>query len=172
MNFFRIFDHNQAYQTKHDSSPMNDLCFEIAKTIAPKPTISERDKSIIDFLNKQIDECKLKLNDANKWPPKHKIKEKKQLKPVPVEIKEKNDLGVPPSNIKFVVERVDFKPPPQLYDSNGLPIRRTFDAMISYQWAHQQLVLDLYMQLKINNLSLWFDIWGQMEGVYFFFNQP
>jgi hypothetical protein len=144
---------------------MNDLCFEIAKTLAPKLTFSERDKSIIDFLNKQIDECKIKLSNANKWPPKHKNKEKEQLKPITVEIKERIDLIIPPSNIKYTVKRVDFVAPAQLYDSNGLPIRRTFDAMISYQWANQPLVLDVYMQLHLNNLNTWFDIWGQMEGI-------
>lgn len=141
---------------------MNDLCFEIAKTLAPKPTFSERDKSIIDFLKKQIDECKLKLG---KWPPTRRNKQKNQLKPVPVELEERVDLVLPPSNIKYDVKRVDFVPPPQLYDSSGLPIRRTFDAMISYQWGGQQLVLDVYMQLHLKNLKLWFDIWGQMEGI-------
>ncbi|CAF1042979.1 unnamed protein product [Brachionus calyciflorus] len=36
--------------------------------------------------------------------------------------------------------------------------------MISYQWANQNLVRNIFQDLLIKNLSIWFDIWGHMEG--------
>ena len=36
--------------------------------------------------------------------------------------------------------------------------------MISYQWDYQKLVREIYMDLHMKNLTIWFDIWGAMEG--------
>jgi hypothetical protein len=158
--FFRIIDHNQAFKPVYDSTPMNDLIFEILKSINPKPKNSERENILIAFLKSKIEECKLKLN---KWPPMHKNRPKTELKPVLVDLKQ-NNLIIPPSNIEYTVTRIDFIPPPQLYDNHGVPIRKKFDCMISYQWKYQEMVSSIYMQLSVKNFTSWFDIRGYMEG--------
>ena len=104
---------------------------------------------MIAFLKSKIEECKLKLN---KWPPMHKNRPKTELKPVLVDLKQ-NNLIIPPSNIEYTVTRIDFIPPPQLYDNHGVPIRKKFDCMISYQWKYQEMVSSIYMQLSVKNFK-------------------
>lgn len=158
--FFRIMDQSQAYKAIYDSTPMNDLIYEIVKTLAPKPTVTERDKTLIESLNARIDECKLKLNH---WPPLHKNRKQIELKPVKIDFKV-NPLEIDADNTHYTITRLSFLPPRQLYDNHGVPIREKFDLMISYQWKQQELVRNIYMDLNMRNLRAWFDIWGGMEG--------
>ena len=52
-----------------------------------------------------------------------------------------------------------------MVDRFGIPVRRRYDVMISYQWANQDLVRDIYMDLKVTaNLNVWFDIMGGMQA--------
>lgn len=48
--------------------------------------------------------------------------------------------------------------------SLGVPLRRKFDAMCSYQWSIQTFVRDFYMDLHMRSLEVWMDIWGGMQG--------
>ncbi len=48
--------------------------------------------------------------------------------------------------------------------SSGVPVRRKFDTMCSYQWSIQNFVRDFYMDLHMRNLEVWMDIWGVMQG--------
>lgn len=152
--FFRIMDKSQAYKPIHDSNPMKDFIYEIIKTISPKPSISERDKTLIASLNKRIEDCKLKLSD---WPPPKKIREKQMLKPVMIDLKTEK-LETSSTNIHYTVTRLEFKQPNIVYDIYGIPLREKFDYMISYQWSKQQLVRDFFTDLHVRNFSAWFVI--------------
>ena len=121
--FYRIFNREQAYKHKYDSTPMNDLVVGILTALSPVPNENEIEKQLIECLKKQIDECKSKLSN---WPPKHRQREIPEEKPVKVELKEpSSDLEF--THIHTTVTRITFAPPPALYDNNGIPIRKKFD---------------------------------------------
>lgn len=158
--FFRIMSKEQAYSKKYDSTPINDFVIEVLTDLTHQFSMSEREKELINYLNKRIEECKAKLNH---WPPKQRFREIPDEKPVRVVLEE------PKAKLEFVnihttVTRIEFKPPQTLYDKNGIPLRRKFDCMISYQWDQQELVRNLFMDFHMRNLAIWFDIWGGMSG--------
>lgn len=129
------------------------------KALNPKKTSNEIEKSLIDSLKKQIEECKAIL--GNNWPPEIKKRPLIVRKPVKVE------LQTPKADIRFIhthyeVTRMELKPPP-VFDDQGQPLRKKFDCMISYQWDIQDFVRDIYMDFHMRSLITWFDIWGFME---------
>ena len=140
---------------------MNDFLFEVQKSLVPKFSNIERNAALVRLLESQIEECKSKLPS---WPPAHKLTPKLELKPVHVELKEpKSELDL--HHTHYEITRVDFfKIPPNLYDNFGVPLRRKFDCMISYQWKYQDLVKLFYNDMHMKNLSVWFDIWSGMSG--------
>ncbi|CAF1113160.1 unnamed protein product, partial [Brachionus calyciflorus] len=157
---FRFLDKEQVYKKVYDTTPINDFLFEVSKALNPRPIQTEREKIYINSLHQRIEDCKKKLKD---WPPPHKKLEKKELKPVKIEFKPpKADIEF--SNIHYTISRMGFTVPKSLYDNFGVPIREKFDAMISYQWANQKLVRNIFEDLHMKNLFIWFDIWGYMEG--------
>lgn len=126
------------------------------KSLSPKKNSNEIEKSLINSLKKQIDDCKEIL--GNNWPPDIKKRPLIVRKPVKVE------LETPKAEIEFThthyeINRMELKPPPVLFDEQGQPLRKKFDCMISYQWEIQDFVLDIYLDLHTRNLITWFDIW-------------
>jgi hypothetical protein len=126
--FYRIFDREQAYVKKYDSTPMNELLFEVNKALAARPTLSEREKALLDSLRARVDECKAKLQPH--WPPnKHERKRVDERKPVKVKLAEpKADIEY--THIHYEVTRMSFAVPAPLFDNYGVPIRKLFDCMM------------------------------------------
>ena len=160
--YYRIFDKSQAIKPIYDSTPIKDLLFAVTKALSPLPSDQEREAAKIQVLTKKIEECKAKLPS---WPPKgsSEVKKRKKLTPVPVVLPE------PQATAEFVhthytVTRLTFVGPKKLFDDFGVPLRYKFDCMISYDWKQQELVRNVYMDLNMKSLKIWFDIWGGMEG--------
>jgi len=123
--FYRIFDKEQAYKVKYDSTPMNDLIMALIVATSSLLNENEKEKALIASLNKQIDECKTKLS---KWPPNRRVREIPEEKPVKI------DFKAPTSNIEFndvhyEVTRMSFPVPAPIFDNNGAPIRTIFDCI-------------------------------------------
>lgn len=158
--FFRIINRKKAYEKKYDTSPIQDLGFEVKKALADKPKVDEIENSLIESLKKQIEECRTKL--GSDWPPP--IKKQTIIVRKPVIVK----LDPPKAEIEFThthheITRIELKPPPPVLDEHGRPLRKKFDCMISYNWEIQNLVREIYMDLNMRSLITWFDIWGFME---------
>ena len=66
--------------------------------------------------------------------------------------------------IHYEVTRLTFEPPPPLFDACGVPIRHKFDVMLSYNWGIQSFVRDVFMDFHMQNLKVWMDVWGGMQG--------
>jgi hypothetical protein len=128
--------------------------------LASRPNLSEREQKLIESLNKRVEECKAKLTN---WPPKKRVREIPEEKPVKVELKKREET-LEFSHIHTTVTKMGYAQPRALFDNFGVPIREKFDCMISYQWQYQKLVKEFFYDLYIKNLSIWFDIWGGMEG--------
>jgi hypothetical protein len=160
--FYRILNKEKAFIKKYDSTPMNDLKMAVLHALEPRSSDEERENAMIKSLEKEIEECKHIL--GNKWPPKKRVREVLEEKPVKVELSE------PKATHEFFytnyeLTRMDFNSvPKELFDGNGVPIKHKFDCMISYQWAKQDVVRNIYMNLNMRNLNIWFDIWGNMQG--------
>jgi hypothetical protein len=124
--FYRIFSHEQAYKKKYDSTPMNDLVFEVNKALSPRPGLSEREKALVESLRTRVDECKAKLPH---WPPKKHERKRVERKPVKVKLDEpKADIDY--THIHYEVTRMSFAVPSPLFDNYGVPIRKIFDCMM------------------------------------------
>lgn len=150
--YYRLFDKEQAYAQKYDSSPINDFIYGVKCALSPPPSDDNREKAQIEVLNKKIEECKTKLTS---WPPKKREKKPVVERPVKVVIDEpKSDLQL--AHIHYTVTRMDFKPPQPLFDFYGVPLNPKFDCMISYQWDFQELVREVYMDLHMKSLKMWF----------------
>lgn len=69
------------------------------------------------------------------------------------------------AQINYEVTRLEFNPSPIEFDNFGIPIRKKFNCMISYQWGYQDLVREVYTSLSVRGLVTWFDIWlDGMQG--------
>lgn len=161
--FFRVISQDQLFkkESNFEFSPMDEILLEVSKSLKSRPDLSEREIAFKDALEKRIEECKQKLCA---WPPPHRTRVKKELKPVKIVLnKPYLDENEYYPNQHFTVGRA-FIVPDTLYDNFGVPKRQKFDAMISYQWAHQDLVKKVFMNLHMKYLSIWFDVWGYMEG--------
>jgi hypothetical protein len=159
--FYRILNKEKAFLKKYDSTPMNDLKMAILYALEPRSSEDERENALIKTLEAKIEECKLKLMI---WPPKKRTREVLEEKPVKVVLTEPKATHEM-KYINYEVTRINFDSvPKELFDSNGIPIRHNFDCMISYQWAKQDVVRNIYMNLNMRNLNIWFDIWGNMQG--------
>ncbi|GLD97765.1 hypothetical protein PINS_up006462 [Pythium insidiosum] len=67
--------------------------------------------------------------------------------------------------IHYEVTRLEIRAPPSVLDANGLPLLNLqLDAMFSYQWGSQDVVLDVVSQGHMANLRAWFDVFGHMQG--------
>jgi hypothetical protein len=153
--FYSIFNPEQAHAKLYDSTPMNNLSYATKFALSARPSISDIERAQVESLRKKIDECKPKL--AN-WPPKHKDR---PIPIKPVKIKFEEPVGkLELHHQHYEVTRMDFNPPQPLFDNYGTPLRHTFDCMISYQWDKQELVRNVYMDLHMKSLKIWFDIWG------------
>lgn len=139
---------------------------KITKALA-KPKTDEIEKSIIDSLNKKIDECKSKLGTDYPWPPPPPTNATSKSSLIVVRQPVKVKLSKPKAEIEFThthyqVSRITLPPP--LFDEFGRPLRKRFDCMISYHWGIQNLVHEIYMDLHMRRVITWFDIWGYMEA--------
>ena len=160
--FYRILSKEKAFAQKYDSTPMNDLKMAILYALEPRSSDEERENALIKKLEKDIEVCKQKL--GIKWPPKKRVRELFEEKAVQVVLSEPKATHEF-NYINYEVSRINFDSvPKELFDSNGVPIRHKFDCMISYQWAKQDIVRNIYMNLNMRSLNIWFDIWGNMQG--------
>lgn len=161
--FFRVISQEQVLQknSQYEFTPMDEIMLEVAKSVQIRPAESDREVAFRKAVEKKCEECRQKLL---KWPPTRRSRPKKELKPVKVLLKK---TQVAPNQFfptqHFTVGRA-FVLPNTLYDNFGVPKRIRFDAMISYQWSSQQLVKKIFMNLYMKNLSIWFDVWGYMQG--------
>ncbi|CAF1219090.1 unnamed protein product [Didymodactylos carnosus] len=160
--YFRLFDAETANKPFWDSTRMKDFVYSVQSALLPVPTDSVREEKEIEYLNEKLNECKSKLKT---WPPPRKQQSGQagNRKPVKVQLEE------PKSTHDFIhihheITRMERKPPPALIDEYGVPIRRKFDCMISYQWDFQSLVRKIYEDFNMRTLKTWFDIWGAMMG--------
>ncbi|KAJ0397044.1 hypothetical protein P43SY_010028 [Pythium insidiosum] len=65
----------------------------------------------------------------------------------------------------YEVTRLEVTAPPSVLDARGLPrLNLQLDAMFSYQWGSQDVVLDVVRQGHVANLRAWFDVFGHMQG--------
>ncbi|XP_065660323.1 uncharacterized protein LOC100209544 [Hydra vulgaris] len=159
--FYSIFNKEQAYTSKNYSTPMNELMKAILVANEPLLSQSEKEKVTIESLQLQIEQCKINLG---KWPPsKHKPRDIIEKKPIYVKLSEPCSTKQY-TFIHYEVMESSFVPPKQLFDKHGIPIKQSFDCMISYQWNFQELVRAVYCNLHMANISIWFDISGGMIG--------
>ena len=166
--YYSMPDHETAYKPFYDSSLMNDFCYAVKAFLQPQASEEERESSEIAALDKQLEDCKKKLQQ---WPPQPRPKEEEQAAAVTqaetavAEMKVTADKKNLPFNyIHHEVTRMSFVPPKPLFDARGVPLRRTFDVMCSYQWDIQRFVRNFYMDLHMRNVEVWMDIWGGMQG--------
>ncbi len=145
---------------------MKDLKLGVMYALQTRSTSDEREQALIKSLQLEIDKCRETL--GAKWPPKKRLRKIAEEKPVQVKLTEPK-ATIEFNYINYELTRTEFTAPAELFDSKGVPIRNKFDCMISYQWAKQDLVRNLHMNLKMKNLSIWFDIYGNMQGNCRFF---
>jgi hypothetical protein len=167
--FFRIINKEQAYKKKNDFSYSQIDSLIDAVIIAStfeRPQQNEAELKLIESLNRQIKDFQKKLGH---WPPKSFVEDEgtKVLTPlkrtaIRVELKERT-ATLYNDETNYQVKQA-FHPPRLLFDKFGVPLREKFDCMISYQWDHQNLVKDIYMNLRVRNLLAWFDIWAGMNN--------
>ncbi|CAF1121320.1 unnamed protein product [Adineta steineri] len=161
--FFRIFDQETAYKPLYDSNRITDLRVEIEFACQPMPSEAEREEIEKKALQKELDDCKSKLST---WPPMRKsriVNLTKVRQPVRIQVLEPHADSYF-DHTHHSISRVTFKAPPMLVDQYGLPKRRPIDCMISYQWDKQDLVRQIYEDMNMRRLQVWFDIWGAMQG--------
>ncbi|UJR23954.1 hypothetical protein I4U23_026922 [Adineta vaga] len=161
--FFRIFDQETAYKPFYDSNRITDLRVEIEIACQPIPSEIEREEIEKKAIQKELDECKTKLST---WPPPQKSRRvnlNKVKQPVRIQLPEPHADGYF-DHTHHSITRMSFKAPPALLDQYGLPKRRPLDCMISYQWDKQELVRQIYEDMHMRNVQVWFDIWGSMQG--------
>jgi hypothetical protein len=69
------------------------------------------------------------------------------------------------ANIHYTISRLDVPPVKPVLDDYGLPVfNQLLDAMFSYEWASQSLVLDIYQQCNHCSARIWLDVMGNMQG--------
>ncbi|CAF1651887.1 unnamed protein product, partial [Adineta ricciae] len=161
--FFRIFDQETASKAFYDSNRLTDLRVEIEIACQPVPSENQREEIEKQALAKQLDECKSKLST---WPParKSRLVNLNQIRqPVRIQLPEPHADGYF-DHTHHSITRLTFKAPPTLLDQYGLPKRRPLDCMISYQWDKQEFVRQVYEDMNMRNVQVWFDIWGAMQG--------
>ncbi|CAF1524797.1 unnamed protein product [Rotaria magnacalcarata] len=160
---FRIFDNDSAYEAFLDSSRMTDLRVDVEIRCRPVPSRAEREKAEIKTLKEKIEECKSKLQT---WPPAHKLRtlsiltDRQAVRVTLVEPSTKPDF----TYIHQTVSRLDIKAPASMLDEYGFSKRREVDCMISYQWDNHKFVRQIYEDMTMREIRVWFDIWGSMQG--------
>ncbi|CAF4931214.1 unnamed protein product, partial [Rotaria magnacalcarata] len=50
-----------------------------------------------------------------------------------------------------------------MLDEYGFSKRREVDCMISYQWDNHKFVRQIYEDMTMREIRVWFDIWGSMQ---------
>ncbi|CAF3279123.1 unnamed protein product [Rotaria socialis] len=161
--FFRIFDQETANKPFYDSNRITDLRVATEIACQPFPSETEREAMEKNALQIELDMCKSKLSI---WPPKrksHVINPMKARQPVRVQLQEPHADSYF-EHTHHSITRITFKAPPAIVDQYGLPKRKLLDCMISYQWGKQNLVREIYEDLRMRNVETWFDIWGSMQG--------
>ena len=69
------------------------------------------------------------------------------------------------TDIRYTITRLEHVPPQEVCDEFGIPIPGLmFDLMISYEWGSQEQAIDYFFQLRMQNVKLWFDVMGNMQG--------
>lgn len=163
--YYAMPDHETAHKAFYDSSLINDFCYAVKAFLQPQASEEEREKSEILALDKQLEDCQKKLST---WPPKARPDDQASVKEAETAVA-KLKIAADKENLVFnyihhEVTRMSFVPPKPLFDGRGVPLRRQFEAMCSYQWSIQSFVRDFYMDLHMRNLEVWMDIWGGMQG--------
>eukprot|EP00301_Raphidiophrys_heterophryoidea_P021343 c5803_g1_i1.p1 GENE.c5803_g1_i1~~c5803_g1_i1.p1 ORF type:complete len:649 (+),score=127.96 c5803_g1_i1:255-1949(+) len=155
-----LVSEEQARTKFFDSFPLNDFVYACKSALHPPASEEEKEISLVESLNKRVEECKIKLAT---WPPAARPKASQaeiDLYPT-IEIK---GTEITMEHINYTVSRLDFAPPKPLFDQQGVPLRHTFDVMFSYEWKSQDLVRQAFMDFRMKNLDGWMDIWGGMVG--------
>lgn len=151
--YYRLFSKEEAYKQFFDTTPINNFTYGIKFELALSD-LNNREQIEIMSLKKRLDECKTKLPPG--WTPKLHLKsEIINSNPVKVTLTEpKADLYL--HYIHTELTRMSFNAPKLSYDAYGVPLRKEFDCMISYQWDYQNLVRSIYTDLSTRELNIWF----------------
>ncbi|CAM4969209.1 unnamed protein product [Rotaria socialis] len=160
---FRIFDNESAYEAFLDSSRMSGLRADVTMRCRPVPSRAEREKAEIKSLKEKIQECKGKLKT---WPPAHKLRTLSILTDRQAVRVTLSELNAQPdvTHMHETISRSDIKAPAPMVDEYGFSKRREVDCMISYEWDNHKLVRQIYEDMTMREIRVWFDIWGSMQG--------
>jgi hypothetical protein len=165
--YHSLFDEAQATTAFYDSNPLRDFSYAVHFLLESQHTEEEREKLQIAAKRKQLEKARDKIMQAGgTWPPKKRAVQPKigpvQIRPEDLVVNKTEDL--PMNYIHHEVTRMTFKPPQPIFDPLGVPIISKFDCMISYQWDIQSFVRDVYQDLHIRTVTVWMDIYGDMQG--------
>ncbi|PAA71651.1 hypothetical protein BOX15_Mlig033212g1 [Macrostomum lignano] len=167
--YHRLSDEASAAEQHYDSTPLKDFVAAVQAGLQDRPTEEEAEAAEVRALTAEAEACKKELLDlGGTWPPAEKstaMELSQAFKHLTVEESQpKTQANLPYNLIQYSVTRMSLEPPKPLFDARGVPIVRSFDAMLSYQWASQDLVRTFREQLSVYNVDAWMDIWGGMQG--------
>ncbi|XP_064629483.1 uncharacterized protein LOC135488706 [Lineus longissimus] len=165
--YHTLFDRESATKAFYDSNPLRDFTYAVGYMLDSQYTPEEREKLQIAAKQKQLADAQVKITQVGgSWPPKKRALEPqtKQVQICPEDLVVAKTETLPMNYIHHEVTRMSFKPPEPVLDPLGVPIIRKFDCMISYQWDIQTFVRDVYQDLHMRTLTVWMDIYGDMQG--------